>query len=134
MTRRLGGSVAAVETIRKRLDMSYQQFSEALGYGASSYGDMVRRGEVSQTTALAAEALMRRQAPGAENELAFIVRIIKGVPLVTQLDDLQTLVLNDQRYLLVPVEAPRRAVRIESSDNPRQHVTVNLPAANGLEV
>lgn len=108
MTRRLGGSIAATETIRKRLDLSMQQFSEALGYGASSYGDMVRRGEVSQTTALAAEALMRRQAPGAEQELAFIVRMVKGVPLVTHLDDLQTLALNDQRYLLVPIEAPRR--------------------------
>lgn len=109
MSRRItGGSVAAVETIRKRLDMTLQQFSEVLGYGASSYGDMVRRGEISLTTALAAGALMRRQAPGAESELAFVVRIVKGVPLVTQLEDAQTLVLNGQHYLLVPTDMPRR--------------------------
>jgi hypothetical protein len=59
-----GGSVSAVETIRKRLDLSMEKFSDALGYGSSSYGDMIRRGEVSITTALAAEALMRRQVPG----------------------------------------------------------------------
>src|SRR5690242_18730759 len=101
--RRSSGSLAAVETIRKRLDLTLGEFSLALGYGESSYGDMMRREEVSQTTALAAEALMRRQAPGAEREIAFIVRIVKGTPLVTPLgDELQTMILNEERYLLVP--------------------------------
>ena len=57
-----------------------------MGFGPSSYGDMVRRGEVSKTVNLAAEALMRRQAPGTEEELVFIVRIVKGAPLVTLLE------------------------------------------------
>jgi hypothetical protein len=110
-----GGSLAAVETIRKRLDLSQAEFSVALGYGESSYGEMVRRGEVSLTVALAAEALMRRQAPSADAELAFVVRLVRGVPLVTQLADAQTITLNDQRYLLVPADAPRRPPRDEGA-------------------
>jgi hypothetical protein len=56
---------------------------------------------------LAAEALMRRQAPGTEAEIAFVVRIVRGVPLVTTLDELQQMTLGDQRYLLLPAEMPR---------------------------
>jgi hypothetical protein len=109
MSRKTTGSLAAVETIRKRLDLSQAEFSEALGFGASSYGDMLRRGEITQTAALAAEALMRRQAPGTNDELCFVVRIVKGVPLVTLVEEAQTIVLNDQRFLLVPADLPRRA-------------------------
>lgn len=134
MSRRLlkGGSIAAVETIRKRLDLTLQQFSEALGYGASSYGDMLRRGEVSQTTMLAAEALMRRQAPSAHDELMFVVRIVKGVPLVTPIEDAQTLVLNGESYILVPVEKPRRGITHEPM--PEHPAPDTPPLGNGLAV
>ena len=121
MARRTGGgNLAAVETEYGSGSLSpSEKFSEALGFGPSSYGDMVRRGEVSKTVNLAAEALMRRQAPGTEEELVFIVRIVKGAPLVTLLENMQSLVLNDQRYLLVPAEWPLRirAVLPEHSGN-----------------
>lgn len=94
--------IGPVETIRHRLDMSLAEFSEALGFGASTYGDYVRAGKVTKTVCLAAEALMRRQAPAAEDELAFITRIVKGVPLVVALEETRTIILDDQRYLLVP--------------------------------
>lgn len=67
----------------------------------------MREGAVTQTVALAAECLMRRQAPGAEAEIAFVVRIVRGVPLVTALSELQPMTLGEERYLLLPVEAPR---------------------------
>jgi len=38
------GSIAAVETIRKRLDRTMEQFSEDLGYGKSTYGRNGARG------------------------------------------------------------------------------------------
>ena len=118
MARKNGGSLPAVETIRKRLDMGQAAFSEALVFGASSYGDMLRKGEISMTVALAAEALMRRQAPGVNDEVAFIVRIVKGVPLVTLISEAQTMTLDDRRYLLVPADMPRRiAPRAECAGN-----------------
>lgn len=130
MTRRTtGGSLAAVETIRKRLDLSQAEFSVALGYSESSYNEMVRRGEVSVTVALAAEALMRRQAPSADAELAFVVRLVRGVPLVTQFADAQTITLNDQRYLLVPADVPRRAPPRDEGALPGS--STNFIAADG---
>lgn len=123
--------IAPVETIRHRLQMNLTEFSEALGFGTSAYGDMVRRGTVTKTVHLAAEALMRRQAPGAENELAFVTRIVKGVPLVTFLDEAQTMVLNDRRYLLVPIEAPRRSAPIQQ---PSPHAGNGAAAPSSAEL
>ena len=122
---------AQLETIRNRLQLSQEAFSEALGFGASAYGEMRRRGTVTKTVALAAEALMRRQAPASEDELVFVTRIVKGAPLVTVLEGARSIVLDDQRYLLVPAEPPRmRPVRPET--RPGNGVTeFDKPAADG---
>lgn len=100
--------IAPVETIRHRLQMNLTEFSQALGYGDAAYGDMNRKGKVSKTVALAAECLSRRQAPGAQDELCWITRIVKGAPMTTMLDELQEMTLAGQRYLLVPADQPRQ--------------------------
>ncbi len=109
MARRMA-SKAAVETIRHRLDRSMTQFSEDLGFAPSAYADMVRTDQVTVTAALAAEALSRRQAPGAADEVVFLTRIVRGLPVITVLDgDTGTLTLGGRRYLLVPAaECERR--------------------------
>ncbi len=129
----LEGSISAVETIRKRLDRTMEQFSEDLGYGKSAYAQMVRDNKVTKTVALAAEALMRRQAPGTEAEIAFVVRIVRGMPLVTALDELQSMTLGDQRYLLLPAEMPQvKAAARASNGAELVPVTVHVAAPFGV--
>lgn len=107
---------AAVETIRHRLGRSMTQFSEDLGYSISAYADMVRTDAIPFTAGLAAEALSRRQAPGAADELTYLTRIVRGVPVITLLDqDVRTMVLDGERYLLIPVEDPRQPTRERQS-------------------
>jgi len=97
------GSIAAVETIRKRLDRTMEQFSEDLGFGKSAYSQAVRDKRITQTVALAAEALMRRQAPSAADELIWLTRIVRGIPQITMLDgNLREMTLDGQQYLLLP--------------------------------
>jgi hypothetical protein len=101
-------STGSVETIRKRLGRTLSQFSEDLGFGLSAYGDMVRNDKVTENAALAAEALMRRQAPGAASELTYLTRIVRGIPHITVLDgDLREMTLDGECFLLIPKEQPR---------------------------
>ena len=107
MARRMANK-AAVETIRKRLGLSMAEFSTAIGYAPSAYGDMVRLDKITETAALAAECLSRRQAPGAQAELVYLTRIVRGVPVITLLDaEVRTMILDGERFLLIPADEPR---------------------------
>lgn len=95
--------IGPTETIRHRLDLSYAKFGEALGYSHNYYGGAIKEGKIAKTAALAAEALMRRQhASGEKMDTVYILRIIKGTPTATSLNDLQKIVLNGEEFLLVP--------------------------------
>lgn len=63
------------ETIRIRLGLTMLEFSDALGLSAGTYAEQVRKNLVTKTVALAAEALMRRQAA---SDAVFLVRVVKG--------------------------------------------------------
>lgn len=93
--------IDAVETIRKRLGLTFQDFSQALGFEKSSYNKMTSEGHVTETVALAAEALMRRQA--AAGDVAFLVRVVKGAPRVEMVEGLEEMKMGGRTYLLVPV-------------------------------
>lgn len=100
---------AAVESMRTRLGMNVGEFSEALGLGASTYAEMKRENRVPLTVALAAETLVRRHAPGTDDELVYLTRIVRGVPVVTVLDpNLRKMTLDGVTSLLIPAEEPRR--------------------------
>jgi len=112
---------AAVESMRNRVEMSAEEFSEALGLGRSTYGEMKRENRVPLTVALAAETLVRRQAPGAAAELIYLTRIVRGVPVITVLDgDVRTMTLDGERYLLIPAEERRRDRAQRDTDPPLQ--------------
>lgn len=92
-------SVTPLETVRHRLERTLGQFSIDLGYSEGTYASFVREGRAPRTAALAAEALMRRQAA---SDAVFLVRVVKGTPRVTVIDAVETMTLNGRRYLLVP--------------------------------
>ena len=92
-------SVDMLETIRNRLLMSKSEFSVALGYNLTAINHWLKTGLAPKTAHLAAEALMRRQA---NQDSCFMVCVVKGVPKVTLLDNLETMKLRGQSYLLVP--------------------------------
>lgn len=92
-------SVTPLETIRNRLERTQGQFSVDLGYSEGTYSHFMREGHAPRTAALAAEALMRRQAA---SDAVFLVRVVKGTPRVTMIDAVETMTLNGRRYLLVP--------------------------------
>lgn len=73
--------------------------SEAIGYAPGTYGGFLREGRAPKTAALAAEALSRRQAA---TDTVFLVRVVKGTPTVTLIDDVETATIAGRRYLLVP--------------------------------
>lgn len=93
--------ITATETIRKRLDLSIKDFSKALGYSSgTTYAAMLAKGTIPKVAALAAEALMRRQAPGQEP--VYLLRTIKGIPQVTLLDRCEEIQWNGKSFLPVP--------------------------------
>jgi hypothetical protein len=91
--------VAPLETIRKRLGLSLEAMSEAIGYASGTYGGFVRDGHAPKTAALAVEALSRRQAAA---DTVFLIRVVKGTPTVTLIDDVETATIAGRPYLLVP--------------------------------
>lgn len=97
--------IGPTETIRNRLQMTKQEFSRALGFSDNAYNDMSASGEITKTAALAAEALMRRQAATSEDEVRFLVRVSRGVPHVTPLEGASTMTLDGRRFLLIPERA-----------------------------
>lgn len=99
---------AAVESMRVRLGIGVGEFSEALGLGQSTYAEMKRENRVPLYVALAAETLVRRQAPGTDDELVYLTRIVRGVPLVTVLaPSLRRMALDGEQFLLIPAGEPR---------------------------
>lgn len=95
--------IGPTENVRRRLDMTEAQFSLALGFTEHAYHDFVKNGDVTMTVHLAAEALARRQAAsGLAADEVLILRIIKGIPTVTRLEDCQSCRIGDVEYLLVP--------------------------------
>lgn len=100
--------ITPVETIRTRLGLNKQNFGEALGLNPSTYAGYVTKGFCTKTLALAAEALMRRQASSGEvADEVFILRIIKGTPTAIRINELQRMQLNGQEFYLVPVKDTR---------------------------
>lgn len=97
---RLHADRTAVERMRTRLELSPHDFSEALGYGRGAYSIMLRRDDIPKVVQVAAEALVRRQARGTDDQL-MLLRIVKGIVSVQPLSDLQIMQLNGKRYLLV---------------------------------
>lgn len=92
-------SVTATETIRNRLEMSVLEFTEAIGYHGDSYNNWIKSGQIPIVASLAAECLMRRQAA---SDVVFMVRIVKGVPKVTLIDNPTRVIRNGKTYLEIP--------------------------------
>lgn len=101
-------AIQATETIRNRLGLNHENFSEALGLHPSTYGGYVTKGDITKTAALAAEALMRRQqASGEIADEVFVLRIIKGVPTVFRIGELRRMTLDGTEYFLLPTSDSR---------------------------
>lgn len=95
--------IGPIETIRNRLQMSIGAFSLALGWNTDgAYRQCLARRVISKQAALAAEALMRRQ--GASGDTVFLVRIVKGAPAVSLIEDCKEMLLDGVTYLLVKKE------------------------------
>lgn len=92
-------NINPLESCRNRLGLSYTEFSLALGYSENSYSTWVRDGEAPAVAALAAECLVRRQAPNAEQ--AYLTRYIKGTLVSTPIDASRKLTLDGKTYILV---------------------------------
>ena len=91
--------VAALETVRRRLDRTPAQFSVDLGYSENAYADWLRIGTAPKVASLAAEALLRRQAG---QDAIFLVRVVKGAPEVTLIDSPETATIAGHKYLMLP--------------------------------
>jgi hypothetical protein len=130
MARRMANK-AAVESIRKRLGLNLAEFSEALGFGQSAYADMLRTDRITETAALAAECLSRRQSPGAASEVMFMVRIVRGVPVITLLDgDVRRMTLDGETFILIPAEESRpRPVTVHPGNGAERPVPLPEPPA-----
>ena len=95
--------IGPTETIRHRLGMTNEHFSDALGFHPSTYAGYVQKNRITKTGALAAEALVRRQQMSGEtSDTVFVIRVIKGVPTAIELGGLQKMTLNGQEFYLVP--------------------------------
>lgn len=98
--------IGPTETIRHRLQMNEAAFGIALGYSAGAYSELLRKGQLTKTTALAAEALMRRQASSGEvADEVYVLRVVKGAPTTTRVENLKQMTLDGVEYLLVPAKA-----------------------------
>jgi len=91
--------VAQLESVRKRLDRTPAQFSVDLGYTINAYPDWLRSGTAPKVASLAAEALARRQAA---TDIVFLVRVVKGIPEVTAIEDPESATIAGRKYLMVP--------------------------------
>lgn len=100
--------IDATETIRKRLQMTEAEFSTALGFSDQSYHHMVVEGKLLKTTALAAEALMRRQASTGHADHYLMVCVVKGAPMVFDVtEDIREMKLDGETYYLIPKGAAK---------------------------
>ena len=100
--------IGATETLRHRLQMNNENFSEALGFHPSTYAGYLQKGFITKTAALAAEALIRRQqASGEIVDEVFILRIIKGAPTALRVNELRKMTLDETEFYLVPVKETR---------------------------
>lgn len=103
---RLTDPIGPTETIRHRLQLSEGAFGQALGYAGDGRGYNAAKatGRVARTVALAAEALMRRQAavePGREQLL--LIATVKGAPLIYDVTEIvREMVLDGETFYLVP--------------------------------
>jgi hypothetical protein len=104
---RLRADSSRVETLRSRLSLSKSEFSRAVGLSEGSYAGMLSQSAVTETVALAAEALVRRQAPGSQDELLFLLRLVKGALLATKVDQLKVMSLDGVEYWLVPTRTAK---------------------------
>lgn len=97
--------IGTTESIRLRLGMNKEHFSEALGFHPSTYAGYLQKGMITKTGALAAEALLRRQqASGESADEVFILRLVKGAPMTTRLEGLKRMSFDGKEYLLVPID------------------------------
>jgi hypothetical protein len=97
--------IAPTESIRRRLEMNHENFSEALGFHPSTYSGYLQKGTIVKTGALAAEALIRRQQMSGEGmDEVFVLRVIKGAATAMRVNDFRKLKLDDVEYFLIPVE------------------------------
>lgn len=97
--------VSALTSCQKRLGLSNAEFVEALGYGSpTTMTDWIRAHRAPQVAALAAEALVRRQAPHqSEPDRVFMLRLTKGAATLTELNsDVGTVTLNGASFYLIP--------------------------------
>jgi len=103
---RLTVPIGPTETIRNRLQLNEGQMSEALGYATGAYSDFKRNNKLPKTASLAAEALMRRQAPNGGADHFLMVCVIKGAPLIFDVtEDIREMRLDDVTYYLIPKNA-----------------------------
>lgn len=97
--------IGPTEAIRMQLGMNKENFSEALGFHPTSYNGELRKGSITKTGALAAQALMQQQQTSGEPmDEVFILRIVNGMPTTTRIGHLQKMRLGDAEFLLVPVK------------------------------
>lgn len=97
--------IAPTETLRMRLQMNLENFSEAIGFHPTTYSGYLQKGHITKTAALAAEALIRRQqASGELVDEVFILRVVKGAPMAMRLNELRRMTLDDVEYFLIPVK------------------------------
>jgi len=98
-------AIGPTETIRHRLQMNNENFSEALGLHPSAYGGYLQKGFITKIGALAAEALMRRQqASGESTDQLFTLRIIKGTPTAMEVSSLHRMAFDGREFYLIPVK------------------------------
>ncbi len=92
-------AVAPVESMRNRLEMTPRELSVVLGYSPEAYPLWIKTGRIPETAALAAECLVRRQAA---SDTVFFIRVVKGVPKVTMVEDVTKVTRNGKTYLEIP--------------------------------
>lgn len=94
-------SIDALETCRRRLSLGTAEFAEAIGLvGRGTYQAWIRAGKAPKVYGLAAEVLVRRQAPGSDTR-HWLVTLVKGVLQAKALEDLRELSLDGKVYWLV---------------------------------
>lgn len=95
--------IGPTETLRTRLQLSKEHFGEAIGLNATTYSGYLRKGTITKTGALAAEALIRRQqASGELADEVFVLGVIEGNPTMTRINELRRMRLDDEEFYLVP--------------------------------
>lgn len=95
-----------LESIRKRLDLSEGDFSEAMGYDPSTIYGWRRSGQAPMSAGLAAETLVRRQARDAT--CFVLLEVSHGtLRVLASVDKLDEALLADAEYYLFRKE-PRK--------------------------